>query len=121
MDLATQKLWKDPAQSWVPLHISKKRNERHSRVPESPSDALELFGNERDQAFAGLIEESEAYREVMATSASIGASIEASRLGRLAFWVAAASLVVAGATLLLASTTSDDNLWSGLIAWMTSR
>jgi hypothetical protein len=121
MDRATQKLWKDPAQSWVPLHISKKRNERHSRVPESPSDALELFGNERDQAFAGLIEESEAYREVMATSASIGASIEASRLGRLAFWVAAASLVVAGATLLLASTTSDDNLWSGLIAWMTSR
>lgn len=70
--------------------------------------------------FKKLIKEDSAYREVLTTVTSLGASAESSRLGRLALVVAAGSLLVAVATMLVAN-TGDHTLWGDLVAWIKGR
>ena len=90
----------------------------HPEAPGREHDVIKWFNRRRKTGFRQLLEEEQTYREVLATVASLGSSIESSRTGRLALVVAAVSLTVAAATLLVTSTT-HDSLWSAFVHWVT--
>jgi len=113
-------LWKGWFRSLVPFHLHEQLDQRYAIKPVAERDMLKQLGKNRERLFRELMNDSLSYREVMAVTASIGASIETSRLGRLALWVSVGSLVVAGVTLLMAS-TQGPSLWSSLIAWWAAR
>ncbi|WP_148046087.1 hypothetical protein [Nocardioides marmoriginsengisoli] len=85
--------------------------------PHEDFDLIDGLKDACNQAFEELLAEDAAYREVLSTVASLGASADASRFGRRALIVAGASLVVALATVLVAN-TGDHTLWSDLIKWV---
>jgi hypothetical protein len=83
------------------LRDDDRRRGRGAFTPESLNENL----REAQKAeLKELIEADRQYREILATAASLGASIEAGRLGRRALIVAGASLAVALVTLLIAET-----------------
>lgn len=65
--------------------------------------------------FDRLIDADHDYRDILSTVASLGASADASKLGRIALWVALGSLAVAVLTLLLTQTAHGS-----LIDWLVS-
>jgi hypothetical protein len=60
------------------------------------------------------------YRDILSTVASLGASVDAFRLGRLALWVAIASLGIALMTLLVTE-IGDDTALGKLLALLGGR
>lgn len=88
----------------------------HAPAPET-FDLIEYLGKQREERFSELVKEDADYREVLSTVSSLGASAEASRLGRRALITALGSLLVALVTLLVAN-TGDETLWSELVEWV---
>lgn len=80
-------------------------------------DFIDHLGKIRKRTLRSLRADDAAYREALVTVASLGSSVEASRMGRRALWVSAASLGVAILTLLLAN-TGGHTLWSDLFRWL---
>lgn len=66
--------------------------------------------------FARLIKADKDYRDIVATVASLGASMDASRMGRRALLVTVASLLVAVVTVLVAN-FGDDSVLRRLLDW----
>lgn len=84
----------------------------------SPSD-LDFIADLRqrqESGFKELLEEDAAYRELMATVASLGSSAEASQLGKRALAVSAVSLIVAAVTLVLAD-IGTASIWANTVKW----
>lgn len=76
------------------------------------NNRLETLHEER---FQHLLETDRNYRDILSTAASLGGSVDTYRMGRLALFVALASLIVAITTLFL---TVDSNAQTGLILWL---
>lgn len=74
---------------------------------------------QRTEEFAALSKEERHYREVLATAANLGATIEATRLGRRALFASIVSLSVALIAVLLSS-PQPESLWAGLWAWISA-
>lgn len=81
-----------------------------------PLDYIKELHKVQKDGFKELLAEDAAYRELMVTVASLGASAEASQLGKRALMVAAVSLVVASVTLLLTDIGSAS-LFADFVEW----
>ncbi|MGW5613180.1 hypothetical protein [Streptomyces sp. NPDC003877] len=68
-----------------------------------------LAGRQKEQV-AELATEDKDYREILTAVASLGASIDTFKIGRIALWVSLVSLVVSLVALLLAEVQSDTVL-----------
>jgi hypothetical protein len=75
----------------------------HHLVTRGPINLSEHMIENQLEQLQNLVDVDQSYREIVSTAASIGASISASRLGRIAAVVAVAILVVALCTLLVTS------------------
>lgn len=82
-----------------------------------PIDYIEQVGRDQKDGFKELLAEDAAYRELMVTVSSLGASVEASRLGKRALVVSGISLGIASVTLLLAD-TGPASVLAGLVEWV---
>lgn len=72
------------------------------------------------EAFSRLVAADKDYRDILSTVASLGASADSFKLGRIALWVAVVSLVVAVATILLSELSGNSVLgwlWKSAKAW----
>lgn len=84
--------------------------------PPEEFNLIERFEEERSSAFEELLQEDLAYRDVLSTAASLGASAADARLSRRSMIVAAASLAVAFITLV--STANISEAWLQPPAWV---
>ncbi|GAB3095471.1 hypothetical protein GCM10027054_22200 [Isoptericola nanjingensis] len=73
----------------------------------------------QDEQFELLIAADRDYRDILSTVASIGASVDAFKIGRWALWVALASLAVAVATIILADVGCDSVIHQ-FVGWPSS-
>ncbi|GAA3322656.1 hypothetical protein GCM10017711_07340 [Paeniglutamicibacter sulfureus] len=87
------------------------------KKPSAGFDLIEEWGKRREEQFQHLVEEDTAYRDVLSTVASLGASAEDTKLGRRALFVAGVSLAVSMVTLLVTG-PGDASLWSQLLEYM---
>lgn len=114
----TAALWSERSQAWSGIEVVAKPA---PGLPASLSikefDVVDELNIARKRKVKDLLAEESAYREILVTVASLGSSVETSRLGRRALWVAAASLAVAVVTLLVAN-SGDQTLWSQFLSWM---
>lgn len=108
-------LWTERWRAWNGIEVLA---EPAPGVPERARetfDVIEEFGKRRTEAFATLLKEDAAYRDVLSTSASLGASASNARLAQSALAVAVASFVVALVTLL--ATAGDPSLLAQVLSW----
>jgi hypothetical protein len=85
----------------------------------APIDLNDELRNRQGEQFKTLIAADRDYREILSTVASLGASADAFRTGRVALWVALGSLGVALVTLLVTDVAGHTML-EGLISWLRS-
>lgn len=108
---------RDTAMLWTPIGRSHSALTVHAEpapgaVHERPGfDMIESLGQQRAMIFERLLEDDTAYRNVMATAASLGATAASARLARRALLVSATSLIVSSTALLL---THGDSVWQQL-------
>jgi hypothetical protein len=95
------------------------RIEAAGHTPMQPVNLNEAMRQQQVDDFDRLTQTDADYREILSTAASLGASVNASRLSRRALWVAAASLVVALVTVLVAD-FGDQSVLSRLLDWLRS-
>lgn len=67
--------------------------------PHKPVDFNKRIRKRQRSELRALVESDDAYRDILSTVASLGASADSTRVGRLALVIAAASFVIAGVTL----------------------
>ena len=79
--------------SWAPTY--RERDKASGRKSPKSSSFNKRVRAEQEEAFRRLLQEDRDYRDILSTVATLGASADASRVGRLALWVALASLVTA--------------------------
>src|SRR5699024_10396876 len=77
---------------------------------------IERFEKERSSAFEELLHDDRAYRDVLSTVASLGASAAEVRLSRRSMIVAGASLIVAFITLIV--TLDVSQAWTQSYEWL---
>lgn len=98
----------------------KARDRREGRKVPDPIDFNADLKERQMKAFTRLVDADRDYRDILSTVASLGASADSFKLGRIALWVAIVSLVVAVATILF-SEFSDASvlgwLWAHLKSW----
>lgn len=87
-------------------------------VPDPPEgfSLIERFEEERASAFEELLQDDLAYRDVLSTAASLGASAAEARLSRGSMTVAGASLIVAFVTLV--ATIDVSETWMQTYGWL---
>ena len=107
-------LWQPSWRRWNGIEVRAAPPLGLSDPPEE-FDLIDRFGEANSRAFAELVEEDAAYRDVLSTASSLGASAREARLGRLALLVAGASLAVALITL---AATGDPSYLDQLLDWM---
>ncbi|MEZ0140265.1 hypothetical protein AB1285_15635 [Microbacterium sp. NRRL B-14842] len=83
----------------APMH--RRADAKAGRKVEEPIDYNEALQDKHESTFANLIESDRDLREILSTVASLGASADSFKLGRLALWVAIVSLVIAVGTILV--------------------
>ncbi|QCB22278.1 hypothetical protein [Streptomyces sp. SS52] len=84
----------------------------------SPINFTQMLANRQKEQVAELAVEDKDYREILTAVASLGASIDTFKMGRIALWVALISLIVSLVALLLAEVQSDtvlSHLWKWII------
>lgn len=106
--------WKDNAKKIVRFEIepsprTKFNDARRGYERPSIESMNERMETEHKERFDLLVEIDRDYRDILATVASLGASADSTRTGRLALWVALVSLGVTALTMLL-SNIGDDSL-----------
>lgn len=89
--------------SWVLSPDERSRVRGANRKPDQPTSFNESLKEQQATWFLRLLQADKDYREILSTVASLGSSVNAFRTGRLALWVAAASLAVAVATVLVSN------------------
>lgn len=106
-------LWKSYLRRWDDIEV---KAVPASGVPDPPEefDFIEALGRKRKKTFKKLLEEDAAYRTVLSTASSLGASAASARLGYRALLVAGMSLLVSVTALLVAN---GDSVWRQLAAW----
>jgi hypothetical protein len=82
------------------------RDVEEGRHPHPPFDLNEYMRKQQRKDLRGLVEADTDYRDILGTVSNLGASVSATRVGRAALGVAAASLIVSAVT--LAVNDSDD-------------
>ena len=91
----------DATFSYVPSPDERSRARKTGEKAASPESFNDRLRRHHEEWFARLAAADSDYRDILSTVASLGASADAFRTGRLALWVAAVSLVVAVATVLV--------------------
>lgn len=79
-------------------------------------DLIEIMGQQCEESFKSLIEDDAAYRNVLSTVATLGASAASARLSRRAFFISVISLTIAGTALLSANNASG---WHSILSWLS--
>ena len=112
----TEQLWSPQWRSWEGLDV---RGVPVPGIPNPPRefDVIEGFGESRTQLFEKLIADDAAYRAVLATTSSLGASAASARLGRRALLVSLVSLLVSATTLVA---VNGSAVWSQIAEWLPS-
>lgn len=90
---------------------------RDSMKPFSYNDELR---RRHDEWFNALLQSDRDYRDILSTVASLGASADSYKMGRLALWVAVASLAVAVGAVLVADLGDSllGRLWQQIELWL---
>ncbi|WP_143658877.1 hypothetical protein [Streptomyces platensis] len=88
------------------------------RDAREPQGLNALIRRNQENLLAELLEADKGYREILAAVASMGASIDTFRMGRIALFVAAVSLLVSAVALSLAS-YSEETVISRLWQYLT--
>ncbi|MAM53248.1 MAG: hypothetical protein CMH35_00065 [Microbacterium sp.] len=92
--------------------LARERDKAEGRKPFESEHVNTTMRERQAEGFERLIGADHDYRDLLSTVASLGASADSSKLGRVALWVALASLGVAVLTLLLADTGNGSLLES---------
>jgi hypothetical protein len=79
--------------SWSPTY--REHDEASGRKSPKSSNFNKRVRKVQEEAFRRLVQEDRDYRDILSMVATLGASADASKVGRLALWVALASLVTA--------------------------
>ncbi|HVX08065.1 hypothetical protein [Humibacter sp.] len=98
----------------------KAMDRKAGRKIDDPIDYNADLKERQEKEFARLIAADRDYRDILSTVASLGASADSFKLGRIALWVAIVSLVVAVATVLLSELSGNSVLgwlWTLLRNW----
>ncbi len=108
--------WEGDAKFAYTLHPRERLNDLASgRTIEDPMDYNEAVRHSQRQLFAGLTDSDRDMREILSTVASLGASADSFKLGRMALWVSVVSLIVAVGTVFVAE-ISDTSI----LGWIAS-
>lgn len=92
-------IWADSAafeSSWAPTY--RQQDEAEGRAIPKSWNFNKRIRKSQEAAFRRLIQEDHDYRDILSTVATLGASADAFRVGRLALWVSLASLLTSLAT-----------------------
>lgn len=108
-------LWQDRYRRWSGIDVQAV-SAPDSSNPREPFDYIERLGEARRESFEALLQEDVAYRDVLSTVTSLGASVEQYRLGQRALLVAVGSLVVSLVAMLLA--TGDPSAAERIFDWL---
>lgn len=110
----TGQLWSPSWRRWEGLDV---RGVPAPGVTSPPQefDLIEQFGQTRTQLFKTLLADDAAYRAVLATTSSLGASAASARLGRRALLVSLAALFVSVTTLVA---VDGSVAWSRIVEWV---
>ena len=87
-----------------------RREAEEGRKLRKPDDLHKILRKSQAQQFRRLDELDRSYRDILSTVAALGSSVDAVRVGRIALWVALASLGVAAVTLVLTEIGNDSLL-----------
>lgn len=101
-----------------PSPSERARNRDQATDSHKPTSFNESLKESHEKWFSRLIDADRAYRDILSTVASLGASADSYRMGRLALIVAVASVVVAVAAVGVADVGSDS-LWVQLSETVT--
>lgn len=91
------------------------------RKIDDPIDFNAELKERHEKAFTQLLQADRDYRDILSTVASLGASADSFKLGRIALWVATISLLVAMAAVLLAELSGNSILgwvWAQISSWL---
>jgi hypothetical protein len=91
-------------------NAARERDEARGRRTLKTEHVNTTMRGRQAESFERLIAADHDYRDILSTVASLGASADTSKLGRIALWVALASLGVAVLTLVLADTGNGSTL-----------
>jgi hypothetical protein len=101
----------------------KAQDKAAGRPTKKPINYNEELKKLHEEWFARLLESDRDYRDILSTVASLGASADSYKMGRLALWVAIASLTVAVAAVLVANLGENSllgEIWRWLNMWFGS-
>jgi len=101
----------DAAFSWHPTPRERARKSNEDSATREPASFNESLRESHTKWFHRLSESDRDYRDILSTVATLGASIDTYRMGRIALFVAIASMTAAVAAVLLVD-TGPDSLWS---------
>lgn len=108
-------LWRHPYRHMSNIEV-KAEPVRDSPSSVEPFDYIGRLGEARKHSFEALLQDDVAYRDVLSTVASLGASVEQTRLGQRALLVAVASLIVSLVALLVAK--GDPSTAEHFVDWL---
>ncbi|SER53167.1 hypothetical protein SAMN05443377_10216 [Propionibacterium cyclohexanicum] len=116
--------WKSPVWRWdggaefdyVPTPWTKFRDEKAGRKPDKPTSFNKEVRKQHNKQFRQLAQADRDYRDILSTVASLGASVDAFKIGRWALFVAIVSLIVAMGTIALAD-AGCSSLVHQLLGW----
>jgi hypothetical protein len=97
------------------LHI-RELDTAAGRKPFEPVHLNRHMREEQTHSFDRLLRADQEYRSIIATVASLGASVDTSKTGRRALLIAAAALLVAAVTV-LAADFGNDSLLHKILQW----
>ncbi|WP_018351929.1 hypothetical protein [Longispora albida] len=114
--------WRDEGDCQFTLDESAAQARRTAEHGHKPFEAVDWnmdMAKRQGQHLDRLQTADRDYREILSTTVSLGASLDAYRVGRVAIWIAVASLAVSAAALLTVSPDSDAPL-ARIFRWLGS-
>ncbi|MFG1784486.1 hypothetical protein ACGFIU_18765 [Rhodococcus oryzae] len=100
---------------YAPWIVARDENSGSKRFP--PIDMNDEMRKTQRQQLKHLIGLDRDYRDILATVASLGASVDAFKIGRVALWIAFASMATALVTLLITQPGNHTTL-GNLLSWI---
>ena len=118
VDAFWKRKWRDEGDAQFTLNYAPwivRDDEKAGRTRVTPIDMNDDLRKSQRKGLRQLIASDQDYRDILSTVASLGASIDAFKVGRIAIWIAFVALVVALGTLLLTDVGPNSSLmttWS---------